>query len=584
MLHEGFYTSGTHSEPAMGICAGWVANDGSHADRQLFHNEQKDIVLVFSGECVADATTLDRLRRAGHEISNDGASWLVHLYEEDGENCFRRLNGLFSGLLIDRRLGRALLFNDRYGFGRIYWCETKDGTYFASEAKALLRILPEVRAFDDEGVLDFLTFGCAIECRTLFRGIKSLPGGSLWSFQNGECHKGRYFVPADLEHCDPLPVHAFESAFQHAFSATLANCFHSESQIGMSLTGGLDSRMIVACRPDDAARTVCHTFAGPKGETLDVRLASRVSKACGLSHEVIRLESDFLADFASYADRTVFITDGNFGIVGAHELYLNKKAREVAPIRLTGVFGGEILRGVHNLKPLGLSRDIMNPALGEAVSLSARRSTVAKYHPVTAAAFTETPWSIFGSLAACRSQVTFRTPYLDNDLVALAYQCPPADRGSPDWALKLIKESRPGIGHLPTDRGHVNEGHGLPEVAARLWREATFKLDYLSNEGLPHWLSSTEPILDGLYSRTLLLGHHKYLRYRRWFRGALAGYMKDAIVASRQSPFWNAKALAEVADRHVDGRTNYVHEINAVLTLDAVDRLLIRGQTGTSNV
>ena len=92
------------------------------------------------------------------------------------------LNGLFSGLLIDRRRRRAFLFNDRYGVERVYVHQTEDATYFASEAKALLRVLPATRSFDDEGVAQFLTFGCPVEGRTLFRGIRSLEGGSVWTF------------------------------------------------------------------------------------------------------------------------------------------------------------------------------------------------------------------------------------------------------------------------------------------------------------------------------------------------------------------------------------------------------------------
>ena len=110
-----------------------------------------------------------------------------------------KLNGLFSGLLIDKRQGKAFLFNDRYGVERVYWHETKDGIFFASEAKALLRVLPELRAFDKEGVAQFLTFGCTLGERTLFRGVHLLPEGSVWSFENGKCQKRKYFSPETWE-------------------------------------------------------------------------------------------------------------------------------------------------------------------------------------------------------------------------------------------------------------------------------------------------------------------------------------------------------------------------------------------------
>src|ERR1700680_871497 len=51
MEHERFYTSGTCFVPEMGVYSGWVALEGSFAAGQVFSNKQKDIALVFSGEC-----------------------------------------------------------------------------------------------------------------------------------------------------------------------------------------------------------------------------------------------------------------------------------------------------------------------------------------------------------------------------------------------------------------------------------------------------------------------------------------------------------------------------------------------------
>ena len=54
-----------------------------------------------------------------------------------------KLNGWFSGVLLDLRAQKLVLFNDRYGVNRIYYHEDASGFYFSSEAKALLKILPE---------------------------------------------------------------------------------------------------------------------------------------------------------------------------------------------------------------------------------------------------------------------------------------------------------------------------------------------------------------------------------------------------------------------------------------------------------
>ena len=249
MEHEPFYASGMYAAPEMGVYGGWVAHERSFAAGQVFFNERKDIALLFSGECFVDPETRAELKGKGHELGKAAGSWLVHFYEEQGDQFFEKLNGLFTGLLIDKRQKKTLLFNDRYGVERIYWHETEGTTYFASEAKALLRVLPTLREFDDQGVAEFLTYGCTLEWRTLFRGIELLPGASVWSFENGKCHKRRYFSPETWEAQPTLAPGDFESEFRETFERILPRYFRSEASLGISLTGGLDTRMIMACRP-----------------------------------------------------------------------------------------------------------------------------------------------------------------------------------------------------------------------------------------------------------------------------------------------------------------------------------------------
>src|SRR4030095_968008 len=132
MQYESFYKSGTYSVPEMGVYAGWVAHENSFVTGQPFFNERRDVVVLVSGECFVDPGKRTDLRRKGHDLGQAAGSWLVHLYEEEGDRFFEKLNGLFSGLLVDKRQDKAFLFNDRYGIERVYWHETNDATYFAT--------------------------------------------------------------------------------------------------------------------------------------------------------------------------------------------------------------------------------------------------------------------------------------------------------------------------------------------------------------------------------------------------------------------------------------------------------------------
>ena len=578
MRHENFHTTGTFSVPELGVFAGWVVAENTFADHQVFQNEQKDIALVFAGECFFDLGAKTRLRQNGHHFSATGGDCLVHLYEDLGENFFAELNGQFSGLLIDRRQRKIFLFNDRYGVERTYWHETADAFYFASEAKALLRILPELRSFDREGVAQFLGFGSTLEGRTLFRDVSLLPGGSLWTFEAGRCDRRKYFSPEKWEQQPTLSEVVFAAQFQETWKKILPRYFDSESRIGLSLTAGLDMRMIMACRPASAQTPVCYTFDEAKRTTLDARLAARVAAACGLEHHVLRMGSDFFSNFATHADRTVYISDGYFGVTGAHEIYLNQLARELAPVRLGGAFGGEILREVSTFKPRPPLPKLTNPEFQQSLEDFTRHFSNGVHHPVTFAAFKEIPWNIFGSPAICRSQLNFRTPYLDNEIVSLAYQIPESLRRSSHLALDLVRDNNSALVRIPTDMGHAGETSGLVLAARRLFCKATFKLDYFYNEGMPGLLSPLDPLFNRCASGMGILGLHKYLHYRNWFRHELTAYVNDAMLdcQRQESEFWNSGFLPRMVQAHVSGRGNYVCEINAVLTLGAVQRLLFR--------
>src|SRR5260221_14109412 len=155
--------------------------------------------------------------------------------------------------------------------------------------------------------------------------------------------------------------------------------------------------MIMACLPDMGANAICYTYAGQNTDTLDVRLAARGAAVLGLEHKILRIGPDFLADFPVWADKTIYATDGNFGITGAHEIYLGRQARDLSPIRLTGIFGGEIFRRVSTFKPINLSSELLQPdmLLSEDALRGPRNLNE---HPVTFAAFKEVPWNLFGTV------------------------------------------------------------------------------------------------------------------------------------------------------------------------------------------
>jgi len=98
--------------------------------------------------------------------------------------------------------------------------------------------------------------------------------------------------------------------------------------IGVSLSGGIDTRQIMAYIDGRRFRIPCYTSVECIAIALMRRLARQVAAACGQSHQVLRLKKDFLSSFPALSQDTIYISDGCLSACDAYELYLNKLARQ----------------------------------------------------------------------------------------------------------------------------------------------------------------------------------------------------------------------------------------------------------------
>src|SRR5438105_14165936 len=95
----------------------------------------------------------------------------------------------------------------------------------------------------------------------------------------------------------------------------------------------------------------CYSFGGAFRESQDVVIARQVARVCRQNHQVIPVGQEFLSRFPHYAERSVYLSDGNAAVNHSADLYVNERAREIAPVRMTGNYGGEVLRRVRAFKP-----------------------------------------------------------------------------------------------------------------------------------------------------------------------------------------------------------------------------------------
>src|SRR5688572_8510025 len=279
MCHEPFYESGYLVERRMNTAAGWVCHKDSFSDCMPLWNEQKDICLIFWGECSVDAPEIQNLIRSGHVCENDSsAAFLVHLYEEHGPKFFALLNGCFHGLIVDLREKKVVLFNDRYGLARLYYHQAVDAFYFGAEAKAFLPIVPSSRKLNLRSLGEFLSCGCVLQNRTLFEGVSLMPPASVWTFRPGQTvQKDFYFQKDEWEHLPQLTPEDYYQRLKESFTRILPRYFNGKLPVALSITGGLDSRMIIAAAPRTPGALPCYTFGGMYKECEDVKIGRHVA-------------------------------------------------------------------------------------------------------------------------------------------------------------------------------------------------------------------------------------------------------------------------------------------------------------------
>ena len=578
LRHESFYTTGTWIDESSGVYVGWVTRSGSFSDGMPLKNERGDVVLAFSGEEFPEPGTAQRLKDKGHQLDVADSSYLVHLYEEE-PSFPAGLNGRFHGLLSDRNRGTAVLFNDRYGMHRIYYHQSKDAFYFAAEAKAILAVCPELRKMDPRGFGEFVSCDAVLENRTLFDGIQVLPPASAWVFRNGLLErKSSYFHPREWEEQEKLDPESYYRELQETFTRNLPRYFSGDERIGMSLTGGLDTRMILACRKSDPGSLPCYTFGSMFRENQDVRVARRVAEICSQPHQILTAGREFLSQFSRYAERAVYLTDGCVDVGRAPDLYLNERAREIAPVRMTGNYGGEILRGVRGFKPTQPVAGLFCPDFLSSIRKTAETyAGIAQGHPVSFAAFRQAPWYHYGVLALEQTQLSMRSPFLDNDFIRTVFRSQaPALRGN-EVSLRLIADGNRSLLQIPTDRGLAGNRDRISRAVFHGLLEFLFKAEYAYDMGMPQWLARLDHALSPIRPEQLFLGRHKPFHFRVWYRDALAGYLQETLLDPRalSRPYIERKGLEAVVRGHSKGDRNYTTELHKVLALELIHRLFL---------
>ena len=387
-----------------------------------------------------------------------------------------------------------------------------------------------------------------------------------------------YFRQETWEGLPQLDPASYYDRLKETWQRILPRYLGGEERVGLSLTGGVDSRMILAWVRSLPGELPCYTWGGSYRDCADVALSRRLAHICRQPHQTIPVAREFLSRFPSLAEKAVCISGGGMDVTGAIDVYVQQQARQIAPARLGGVYGGEILRRLVMFKPGSSGENVFVPEVANYVRDCARTyQSELTGNRLSFTAFKQVPWHMAAKFAIEGSQVTYRTPYFDNELVTLAYQSPPQSAADNNVSLRLIADGNVDLGRIGTDR--ALSSRSLPMVGRLLHacQEFTFKAEYAYDYGMPQWLAKVDHVFAPFHLEKLFLGRHKFHHFRVWYRDQLAPYVKEILLDSRTlgRSYLRAKTVEALVNGHVTGNRNHTLEIHKLLALELVQRQLI---------
>jgi asparagine synthase (glutamine-hydrolysing) len=338
---EGFYVAGN-----VGLAMRRLSIIDLAAGHQPMSNEDGTLWLVFNGEIYNHQELRPDLEARGHRYrTHSDTETILHLFEEYGRDCVRRLRGMFAFVIWDTRRRRLFAARDRVGIKPFYYSRDSRRFVFASEIKALLAC-PGVRAELNRAVIpEYLAFGYISSEQTMFQNIsKLMPGYTLDLDERGESQIQPYWdIPAGPDG-NSRPRKYYVTAYREMLEQAVSSHLMSDVPLGVFLSGGLDSS-VVAALTSKLRRDPIETFSVGYEEAAysELPFARQVASHIRSVHHEIRIGWH---DFMQALPRLIWHEDEPIVWPSSVSLYyVSKLARERVTVVLTGEGSDETLAG-----------------------------------------------------------------------------------------------------------------------------------------------------------------------------------------------------------------------------------------------
>jgi asparagine synthase (glutamine-hydrolysing) len=314
--------------------------------QQPLPNEDATIQVVFNGEIYNHRALRAELTRRGHHLrSESDGEVLAHLYEEEGAALVERLNGIFAFAIWDSRARRLLLARDHHGVKPLYYAEVDGRLVFASEMKAMLASGLIDRQVDEEAIGQYLIYQTVPPPRTMVRDVRMLPPGTLLLHERQQTRVRSYWQPPHQVEAPVTSLDEAELIVRHGLDKAVERQMLSERPLGLFLSGGIDSSLLVALASRHTHRTLktfSVGFAGPDEEVFTERpWAQLVAERYGTEHHEYVLTENIFRERLPHAISAMDQPTAD----GINSYYVSLAAAEHVTVALSGTGSDELFLG-----------------------------------------------------------------------------------------------------------------------------------------------------------------------------------------------------------------------------------------------
>ncbi|MGH8615860.1 MAG: asparagine synthase (glutamine-hydrolyzing) [Gammaproteobacteria bacterium] len=316
---------------------------------QPMTNEDETVWIVFNGEIYNFQSLRKQLISRGHVFrSRTDTEVIIHLYEEHGTDCLRFLRGMFAFAIWDKSKQRLFVARDRVGIKPLYYCQSGDNLYFASEVKSIIANTDIPRDIDALTIRRFLTLKYVPGADTLFRSVHKLLPGHYLVAEKGILSIQQYW---DLQFSKDRWSKPFDTVVEELhdlLGTTIHDHMIADVPVGVLLSGGVDSSAILSFAVHGTSTKMkSFTVGFDDARVVDERPYARIAaERFGTEHFEISISADdfwhFLPSYVWHMEEPICQPPA----VALH--YVSKLARSHVKVLLSGEGGDEAFAGYPN--------------------------------------------------------------------------------------------------------------------------------------------------------------------------------------------------------------------------------------------